>query len=208
MKELRTDYCNEHTNKYGLCGYTHMTFYPTRAVKEDIEALLYHRDIPIIIDGNENESYYKALLREFANIPTKRASLDIKDRFNLLPIFICPAIQSSFKNVINMDLTDISVSEAYLNLIRKNKQLLTSWVLELVINCKDYFPSLLEFQDNNKDRFIFGRKINANINHMRTKYTELTKINAINVGIMSFFFKGYMDVLKNHSLFPFQKNLN
>ena len=64
--------------------------------------MLHFKDCPVAIVGYENERNYTALLREVANIPAKKKALDLRERFNLLPVFVCPAIKSSFDNVFGI----------------------------------------------------------------------------------------------------------
>ena len=123
----------------GYCDYEYMTVYPNQSVDKSLGDLLYCRDIPVVIDGYENEKFYSALLRETANISGKVKPLDIKEQFNTLPIFICSAIRSHFKNVFSIDLTGMDIDEDYLEIIQNERQHLASWVLELVLNGKNHF---------------------------------------------------------------------
>lgn len=126
--------CNKTDRDYKYCGYTYQTYYPTQSAALDIENLIYNfKDSPVLVSGHENERNYHILLREIANTSTKKTALGLKNRFNLLPMFVCPVIKSSFDNVFNMDLTDLEISNDYLFLIKKHKQLLSSLVLKLVM---------------------------------------------------------------------------
>jgi S-DNA-T family DNA segregation ATPase FtsK/SpoIIIE len=200
--------CRDHYRQYGSCGYQCITYYPTQYVERDINHLACNRDIPVIIDGHENEKYYHAILREVANMPNKKQPLGLKDRFNILPIFICPSIKSSFNNVINMNLAEVLVSKEYLNLVEKNKQQLASWVLELI---KEFNTYLLPNEDNpdKKDsikiKYPFAYEIRRHVNLIRTKYTNLSSEDAMNVGLLSFFFKGYMEVFKRMVTVPHEE---
>lgn len=189
---------------HAYCGYKHQIHYPTQSVAKDLDDLIYNsKDIPVIIAGYENERYYNALLREIANIPNKKNILDLRDRFNILPIFICPMIKSSFDNVFDIDLTDFEVGKEYLTLLRKNKQMLASWVLDLVINFEDrLLPHMNEYE---KSKSPFSSSIGAYINYVSQKYPALTLNNAQNVGFLNFFFKGYMRTFNRLCTFSIDK---
>lgn len=124
---------------YGDCTQDHMTLYPAGRAEELLDTLVYYRDIPVIVDGYENEKLYPTLLRGTANIPGRTKRLDLKAKFNVLPIFLCPVIQSQFPNIFSMDLTKLDIEDEYIDLILKNKQRLGSWALDLVVNAKSYF---------------------------------------------------------------------
>lgn len=203
------EHCTDPFHYYGSCDYQCIHYYPTRFVDEDLKRLAYNRDIPIIIDGYENGSYYHTLLREIVNIPNRRQPLEMRDRFNLFPIFICPAFESSFDNVINMNLTELTVSKDYLDLVRENKRMLASWVYYLVKNVSDsFFPTheddpQQEAVKNKKHRFAY--KVNRNTNRIKAKYADITPNDAMNVGLLSFFFKAYMEVFKKMITVPFEE---
>lgn len=168
-----------------------------------MDDLVCNRDIPVIIDGYENEKFYGALLRETANIPSKMRPLDIKSRFNILPIFICPVIRSQFKSVFSIDLTNLDIDEEYLGILQENKQRLASWALELVKHAKDYF-----FQRNTKEDIILRKSederpffddINKHIDRIRKEnwqHTELTSKDIANIGVLTYFLSRYMEVFK------------
>lgn len=189
---------------HAYCGYKHQIHYPTQSVAKDLDDLIYNsKDIPVIIAGYENERYYNALLREIANIPNKKNILDLRDRFNILPIFICPMIKSSFDNVFDIDLTDFEVNKEYLTLLRKNKQMLASWVLDLVTNFEDrLLPHMNEYE---KGKSPFSSSIGAYINYVSQKYPAITLNNAQNVGFLNFFFKGYMRTFNRLCTFSIDK---
>jgi hypothetical protein len=196
----------EHCNMdfdYGYCDYDYVTVFPTQSVDKTLDNLVCNRDIPVIIDGYENEKFYGALLREMANIPSKMRPLDIKSRFNILPIFICPVIRSQFKNVFSIDLTDLDIDEEYLGILQENKQRLASWALELVKHAKDYF-----FQRNTKEDIILRKNederpffdhINKHIDRIRKEnwqHTEVTSKDIANIGFLTYFLSRYMGVFK------------
>lgn len=188
---------------YGYCDYDYATVFPTQSADKTLNDLVCNRDVPVIIDGYENEKYYSALLRETANIPGKTRVLDIKDRFNILPIFICPVIKSQFKNVFSMDLTGLDVDEEYLEIIQKSKQRLASWALELVKYAKDYFIQrntvVDKIQRKNEDERPFFDNINKHINFIRKKYrhyTELTSNDVANIGFLTYFLSRFMEVFR------------
>ena len=176
------------------CGYIHQTYYPTQFTAKDLDDLLHNnKDIPVIIAGHENERYYHALLREIVNIPNKKNVLGLKDKFHFLPIFICPMIKSSFDNVFDIDLTELDVSKNYLNLLRTNEQMLASWVLDLVTESEDRLLLQKEAYST-LSKHPFSGKIKAYINYVSQNYPDVTLNNAKNVGLLNFFFKGYMRV--------------
>lgn len=82
---------------YKECDHDHITLYPPSTVDKAMDFLIYHRDIPIVIDGYEDEKNYKVLLCETSNIHGRTKRLDLKAKFNVLPIFLCPSIQSQQK---------------------------------------------------------------------------------------------------------------
>lgn len=195
------EHCNDSNHNYDYCGYTHQTHYPTQSTAKDINDLASNQDIPVIIDGHENDRYYNALLREVANIPHKRKPLDMSGRFNILPIFICPVIKSSFQNVFDMPLSDLDVSTEYLTLLRDNKRMLASWVLELVMSFSRYlFPYMNESSAQKKHPF--SSYIGTYINHINRKYSDLTLKNTRNIGFLNFFFKGCLRVFQESFSFP------
>ena len=196
----------EHCNMdfdYGYCDYDYVTVFPAQSADKTLEDLVCNRDIPVIIDGYENEKIYSALLRETANVPGKMRILDIKDRFNILPIFICPVIRSQFKNVFSIDLTGLDIDEEYLEIFQENKQRLASWALELVKHSKDYFSQRNTKADiilrKTEDERPFFDDINKHINRIRKEhrhYTELTPKDVANIGFLTYFLSRYMEVFK------------
>lgn len=200
--------CSTIDNPHRSCGYTVQTYYPTQSTVKDMENLVSNnKDVPFIIDGHENEHYYIDLLREIVNIPNKKKGLGLKDKFNALPIFVCKIIKSSFNNVFNMDLTDLDMSKKHLDLLRSNKQMLASWVLELVKDSDHYlFPHMGEW-DRHKKLPFFG-EIGSYINHVEKEYPDLTLDNVKNVGFLNFFFKGYLRVFHQLCTFAFDKEFD
>lgn len=124
---------------YGYCNCDHVTIFPSQSTSNVLDNLLYYRDIPVIVDGFENEKFYTSLLRETANIPGRIKKLGMKDSFNVLPIFVCSSIKSSFKNFFSIDLSNLDIDSDYLELLEANKQNLSSWVFELVVSVNEYF---------------------------------------------------------------------
>lgn len=179
--------CNKTHYNYIYCGYTNQTYYPTASTSQDIENLICNfKDNPVLIVGHENEHCYHSLLREIANIPTKKKALDLRDRFNLLPVFVCPVIKSSFDNVFNMDLTDLEISQEYLKLIKKNKQMLASWVLKLIT----------DIDENASKLDSISKDIMSYINYIIQNNSNLTFKNARNIGFLNFFFEKFLNILQ------------
>ena len=204
------DACKKY--EYGECDHDHLTLYPSGTGDSLLETLLYYRDIPIIVDGYENEKLYEVLIREVANIPRKIKRLDIKARFNILPVFISPAIQSRFRNVFSIDLTEMDIADEYLDLILENKQCLGSWALELVNKAKEYFDKwnstaysqqkdkakMRESRDPEKQTPLF-HDLTEYINRLRSEHNRETKLiskDIDNIGYLSYFLSHYMKVFK------------
>jgi len=59
----------------------------------------------------------------------------------MLPIFLCPTLQSQFRNVFSMDLTELEIDDEYIDLISSYRQRLGSWVYELVRDAEKYFDA-------------------------------------------------------------------
>ena len=196
------EHCNMEFD-YGYCDYDYVTVFPAQSTDKILDDLVCNRDVPVIIDGYENEKFYGALLREIANIPGKTRALNIKDRFNILPIFICPVIKSQFKNVFSIDLTGLDIDEEYLEIFQENKQRLASWALELVKHAKEYFSQRNTTADiilrKNEDERPFFDDINKHINRIRKEhrhYAEMTTKDVANIGFLTYFLSRYMEVFK------------
>ena len=188
---------------YGYCDYDHVTVFPSQSANNILDNLLYYRDIPIIIDGFENEKFYISLLREVANIPGRIKKLDMKDRFNVLPIFVCSSIKSSFKNVFSIDLSNLEIDSDYLELLEANKQNLSSWVFELVASVNEYFEQRNSLGDKvynrGKDKCPLFDNISGHINRLRKeyrKYIKLTVSDMTNIGYITYFFSRFMEVFR------------
>lgn len=208
--------CDKH--KYMECNHDHLTIYPSETGDKLLETLIYYRDIPIIVDGYENEKLYEILIREVANIPSKIKRLDIKEKFNILPIFITPVLQSQFQNVFSMDLTELDIADEYIEIISENKQYLGSWAFELVEKAKEHFDawnSTAYSQDNayakllekrcreDGDRIPLFYDLAGHIGRLRVKYNRWTKITSKdidNIGYLSYFFTCYMKKVFNDSI--------
>lgn len=206
--------CTEHA--YNECEHDHLTIYPSETGDKLLETLVYYKDIPIIVDGYKNEKLYEILIREVANIPRKIKRLDIKARFNILPVFLAPEIQTQFRNFFSIDLTELDVTNEYLELILRNKQFLGSWALDIVEKAKEYFdvgnstsysqqPEIAKIIESHRrphipkkrvplfydfDRYISGLRIKYNY------YTKLTSKDIDNIGYLSYFFQYYMKVFQ------------
>ena len=198
--------CTQEGYSFRKCGYDHQVFYPTQSVAKDIDDLICNfKDCPVLISGHENERNYIALLREIANISKKKKALDMRDRFNILPVFVCPSIKSSFDNVFDIDLTGLEISDKYLKVIRENKQILASWVLKLVTDIDMGRPQHIGEID--KRTSIKGINpltaiMSSYINKERQKYDYLTIDNAKNVGFLNFFFNRYLKTFQKLCTFP------
>lgn len=207
------DRCQEF--HYAECDHVHATIYPTGTLENSLDSLLYYRDIPVIVDGYENEKLYIALLRETANIPNRTKRLDIKAKFNVLPIFLCPTIQSQFRNVFSMNLAEKEIDDEYIDLISSYRQKLGSWTYELVRNAEKYFDagnstaySSLSVEQKVLESHRYGGEIpllydlDDSINRLRTKYggqTGVTSKDITNIGYLAYFFSHFMKVFK-HSI--------
>lgn len=198
--------CKQEGFSYKQCGYVHQIFYPTQSVVKDIDDLTDNfKDCPVLISGHENERNYIALLREIANISKKKKALDMRDRFNMLPVFVCSTIKSSFDNVFDIDLTGLEIRDEYLKLIRENKQTLASWVWELVTGAD--MDRVRQTEEIDKHRIakkhnLISAIISRYINKACQKYEYLTIDNAKNVGFLNFFFKMYLETFQQLCTFP------
>jgi len=191
--------CHEVSDvKYG-CTYDHITLFPVQSAEKTLGDLMYNRDIPVVIEGFESEVYYNTLLREIANIHGKIKNLDIKNRFNTLPIFICPTIRSQYRNVFSMDLTELEISDEYVELIQKNKQMFGSWALELVIGATEHTFCKLTSEEQHKFEITGKRRYFRNINNYINSHrvgNELSGTDVTNVGILYYFLNEYIEVIE------------
>lgn len=205
--------CRKLLLEYGYCDYDSVTIFPEKDSATILDNLLYNRDIPVIIDGYENEKIYTDILRMTANIPGKINRIDIKDRFNILPIFICPVIRSQFKNFFSMDLTNLDIDDEYLKLIEYREQMLASWILELIKNVGEYFKK----RDTNIDKMLrrtadenpFFDSVRRHIHFVKKKYidyTELTEKDVSNIGFLTYFFSQYMKVFEDSLKIQYEEN--
>ena len=191
----------------GYCGYKHQIYYPTQATSYDLDILCYNKDIPVFISGYEDERYYQSLQRQIANVPYKNNTLDWKDTFNFLPIFVCPEIKTSFDNIFSIDLSEFEISQAKLSLLRKRKQILASWSVELVMDVRKYLFQYEKEDEDNANNLIshpFASYIGEYTNYISQKYPYLTLNNAKNVALLNFFYKGYLEVFLKSCTFPLE----
>lgn len=186
---------------YGYCGCDHVTVFPSRAGNDLLDNLLCHRDIPIVVDGYENEKLYNAFLREVANIPGRYNKLGIKEKFNVLPILVCPSIKSTFKNVFSIDLTGMNIDEDYIELLEQNKQRLASWTFELVMSVKEYFKQRNTIADRvhqiPEEELPLFDHVSRHIHQLRVEYLhklQLTVADVENIGYLTYFFNRFMAV--------------
>ena len=204
------DHCHEFY--YAECDHVHATIYPKGTPEKSLDSLLYYRDIPVIVDGYESEKLYIALLREIANIHNRTKRLDLKAKFKMLPIFLCPEIQSQFRNIFSMNLTELEIDDGYIDLISSYRQRLGSWTYELVRDAGKYFDagnstaysSLSNTQKVAELRRYKGKvpllfDLDDSINRLRTTYggrTGLTTSDIANIGYLAYFFSHFMKVFK------------
>ena len=204
------DQCHEF--HYAECDHNHATIYPKGTLENALDSLLYYRDIPVVVDGYENEKLYLALLRETANIPNRNKRLDLNAKFKMLPIFLCPTLQSQFRNVFSMDLTELEIDDEYIDLISSYRQRLGSWVYELVRDAEKYFDagnstsysSLSETQKLVELRRYGGKipllyDLDDSTNRLRTRYggwLGITSKDITNTGYLAYFFSHFMKVFE------------
>lgn len=204
------DQCHEF--HYAECDHDHATIYPKGTLENALDSLLYYRDIPVVVDGYENEKLYLALLRETANIPNRNKRLDLNAKFKMLPIFLCPTLQSQFRNVFSMDLTELEIDDEYIDLISSYRQRLGSWVYELVRDAEKYFDagnstsysSLSETQKLVELRRYGGKipllyDLDDSTNRLRTRYggwLGITSKDITNTGYLAYFFSHFMKVFE------------
>ena len=189
-----------------------MILCPLSSIEKALDNLIYYRDIPVIVEGYVETKLYEGLLREVANIPNKFKELDIKAKFNVLPVFICPAIRSQFHNIFNMDLVNLEIEDEYLDLIIKNEQRLASWTLEFVKGTKDYFgiknsseyssktevQKLIESRNGEAEALLFY-DLDDYINGFLTNSgyrAQITLKDRNNAGCLLYFFSHYMKVFE------------
>lgn len=199
--------------KYIECNKDHHIIYPSETGDKLIETLLYYRDIPIVVDGYENEKLYEILIREVANIPRKTKRLDVKARFNVLPVFITPEIQSQFYNVFSIDLTEMDITDEYIQIIHNYRRCLGTWAFELVNQVKEYFDSwnsvsysqqtvyakLIESRNPKKTMPLFYDfdTFEGRLRAKNNSWEKLTSKDVSNIGYLSYFFSYYMKVFKS-----------
>ena len=204
------DHCHEF--HHAECDHVHATIYPKGSPEKSLDSLLYYRDIPVIVDGYESEKLYIALLRETANIHNRTKRLDLKAKFTMLPIFLCPEIQSQFRNIFSMNLTELEIDDGYIDLISSYRQRLGSWTYELVRDAEKYFDagnstpysSLSDIQRITELRRYGGKipllyDLDDSINRLRTTYggrTGITSSDITDIGYLAYFFSHFMKVFE------------
>ena len=156
--------------------------YPTHEFQKQLNELNY-KDTPVIIDGREHSKYYRSMLRETANISNRRKPLDMRNKFNLLPLFICPKIESSFHNVLDFDLTGEVIDEDYIKLVKRFKLDCSSWVF-LLVTC---FDAIAELPKTEESSLVSA--INDNISQIRIEHTGIPLKDVDYIGFLSFFFQ-------------------
>lgn len=195
------------------CEYRSQIYHPTSSVDRDLDALMRENsDTPVIVEGYENPAYYSNLLRSVANIPNNRGPLGLRDRFNVLPLFVCPTIKPRFANVFSMDLTELDISTTYLECLEENKQFLASYVLEFV----KYSSSSRLFRAVKENVANDGHESNKFITKLgdmvRKKYPVLTLTDAKGVGFFYSVFSEYLKTIfgsfRTSDLFPLADGRN
>ncbi len=73
--------------------------------------------------------------------------LDIKEQFNTLPIFICSAIRSHFKNVFSIDLTGMDIDEDYLEIIQNERQHLIGFLTYFFVRYMEIFEHSIQLTE-------------------------------------------------------------
>jgi len=188
--------CKIHSRQLeGYCYTKPKVFYPAGSFSSSIDDLVSNMDVPIIIDGDGRMKNFNALLKEIANIPIKRSRLGLKDRFKLLPIFVSPSIDHNYDNVFTMDLSNIDTNQEYLDLISEHKNILSSWVSELVLEFGSQLKKLTQSNDSQINTDSFLRSIRDTIDHIHTQFTRATADMVKHIGYLSFFFKAFMMVV-------------
>lgn len=191
------------TKGHASCRYDVSTVYPNESAINSLEALAKIHDLPVIVDGYDNEKYYTSLLRETANILGYGNKIKLKDKFNILPIFICPQIKASYRHILNLNLTNISIDEEYLKLIEAHRYALSCFTYELVMDYQNIFmqkypESKINSIESTKFRILLDR-ISMNTTRLRTKYRSYTQLNiddVTNISYINFFFSSIIDILK------------
>ena len=196
----------QHNYKYGSCGYTHQVFYPTHSTEKDITDLVENfKDLSVIISGDENEHQYRSLLRETANIPNKKKPFDAQDTFHILPVFISSSIKSHFDNIL--EIPEVEVSDTYLRTIINNKKMLASLVFELIMDSRKYLFPNMDGQNDNWQH-PFSSELRIFINKISQDYPDLPLVTAGNVGILLFFFKGFLNAFQAQFNLPIDENFS
>lgn len=207
--------CKGYYHHYRECNHDHLTIYPSETGEQLLETLVYYKDIPVIVEGYENGKFYEALIREVANIPRRTKRLDIKAKFSMLPVFLSPELQIQFSNFLSLDLTEMDVTDEYIELIQEYKQLLAACVYELVEQAGEYFDvrsATSYYQKRDELRIIQMRQeykitpmfydFQEYVNRMsrnHNRWENLTSKDITNIGCVSYFFSYYMKVFK-HSI--------
>ena len=205
------DHCDMYD--YRVCHHDHLVIYPSGTEDKLLETLLYYRDIPVVVEGYENEKLYEMLIREVANVPNRVKKLGIKKRFDILPVFITPKIQSRFRNVFSIDLTELDIENEYIEAILESEQWLGSWALELVTQAKEYFAaknSTFYHQDIETAKIIESRELQKVRplfydfkNYIHSLQVEnncrekLASQDIRNIEYLSYFLSYYMEVFRD-----------
>jgi len=195
--------CNKKIFGAGNCEYTHITIFPTQSSGTILNDLMYHRDLPIVIDGFDNDKYYDALLHEVVNIPARIKDLDIKNRFNTLPIFVNETIRGKYRNMFSIDLKNLDIDDAYIWVIQKNKRLLASLVYKLIVDAGERFSKAERNIDSYNRRLfapVYFRDLNSYVDNIRISNRScnyLSRDDLTNIGLLSYIWSKFMSVFRS-----------
>ncbi len=189
------EYCRLIDLNYKSCNFTGHKYYPTQSIDEDLSVILRDsRDAPIIISGLEDKSNYNKLMRTFVNMANRRRMLDLRDKFNVIPLFLCDSISSEFDNVLSIDLTGFDITIDYLNIVRKYKNILAAWIFKLIKDPYRYLCPETDHILNEYKSHLFFKMIERYIGKIEGNHTELSIRATRNVGFLNFFFCGFIRV--------------
>lgn len=191
------DRCALLDSKYRSCHSSNHKYYPSPSLDRDLNELLRdNRDTPVIISGFESGRSYGALLRKIVNMSNKTRNLELRDRFNVIPLFMGKELVSDYDNVLSLDLTNFDIEHSYLHLVRKRKKFLASLVFELVENYEKYLlTNEVGISSPKQQRFF--RAIGSYALSVEKENSKLPLRVARNIGFLEFFFSGLMNAFSD-----------